>query len=468
MGGSVSHEYHYLSEIGEDTVLICESCGFAANQEVVDTEHTNGESRHVCPRCARNQLSSHRAIEVGHTFHLGSRYSEPLNAMVAVPKMTNTEGKSLVTHEADALASIKATNASARGHAKAGVDLVPLQMGCHGIGISRLIGAIAAMTADKKGLSWPLIVAPYHVVIVFDGTTTSDGTQTLQLPENIAYDAVTAVKYYGEHRTMNVQALIDDRDKPLPYKLKDADLMGYPVTVVLGRKWKEHGEYEIQCRSQPSLSGHSTFLATYVCGVLNNLSPSESFWKQPKGLLTIQELALRRQLNPQRSPGRFGQRTKDSVKSQEQMDDRRSERCSSTSPSPSPKHWSQKQHSPTSAEPATISSPYQNAHKDNLTLLEKNAALESTHEMKGESRRHEQQEHRHQGEAQWQASIRDHEKTKHQDQARSQEQTSQQSIRSLPQGVSREHLLEKVTLLERLMALRVEEENIKKQSGGKK
>ncbi len=78
----------------------------------------------------------HKAIEVGHIFHLGTRYSQPLNAVVAVPPEVDAAGQ------------------------------VAMQMGCHGIGLSRMIGAVAAALADSKGLNWPKVIAPFEVAVL--------------------------------------------------------------------------------------------------------------------------------------------------------------------------------------------------------------------------------------------------------------------------------------------------------------
>jgi prolyl-tRNA synthetase len=154
-----------------------------------------------CPRCSNGHLDVQKAIEVAHTFHLGTRYSDPLGAVVSMP-----DGK---TREA-------------------------MQMGCHGIGVSRLIGAIASLLADEKGLNWPRVIAPYETVILTSPQVVeSDAVQV--------YDTILA--------NADVDAVLDDREgKSLGWKLRDADLIGYPVIVVMGRGWKERKEVEVQCR----------------------------------------------------------------------------------------------------------------------------------------------------------------------------------------------------------------------------
>ncbi|KAK7193469.1 prolyl-tRNA synthetase [Paraphaeosphaeria sporulosa] len=150
-----------------------------------------------CPRCPTGHLAVQKAIEVAHTFHLGTRYSAPLSALVAVPHATQKEA---------------------------------IHMGCHGIGVSRLLGAIASQLADSAGLNWPRAVAPFEVVVV-TAPKVDDADAVC------VYDALEGI-----------DAVIDDRaGKSLGWKLRDADLIGYPVVVVLGKSWKS-GQVEVQCR----------------------------------------------------------------------------------------------------------------------------------------------------------------------------------------------------------------------------
>ncbi|KAF1965508.1 prolyl-tRNA synthetase [Bimuria novae-zelandiae CBS 107.79] len=153
-----------------------------------------------CPRCETGHLDVQKAIEVGHTFHLGTRYSAPLNALVSVPPSTVPE---------------------------------PIHMGCHGIGVSRLLGSIASLLCDAQGLNWPRVVAPFEAIVLSAPRIT---------PEDAAgvYDNLVA---------SGIDAVLDDREnKNLAWKLRDADLIGYPVILVLGKAWKEHGGVEVQCR----------------------------------------------------------------------------------------------------------------------------------------------------------------------------------------------------------------------------
>jgi prolyl-tRNA synthetase len=155
-----------------------------------------------CPQCEEGQLLVQKAIEVGHTFHLGDRYSKKLGAEIESKDVTGASE--------------------------------PMQMGCHGIGVSRLIAAVASALADDSGLNWPRAIAPFQVVII---------PQKPSLTEDAArlYDKITSA-------CPDVDIIIDDRPKrDLPHKLFEADAIGFPVILVLGKGWKE-GKVEVQCR----------------------------------------------------------------------------------------------------------------------------------------------------------------------------------------------------------------------------
>lgn len=172
------------------------------NKELNLLRIKNGDK---CPRCSSGEMKIEKAIELGHTFYLGTRYSEPLGAMVSIPH-----------NEA------QQTQLSA-----------PIQMGCHGIGVSRMIGAIAETLSDSKGLNWPRVIAPYEVVIV-----PARGNEIEAL---VVYDELSNDQDRSD-------IVLDDRTSDFPWKMIDADLVGYPVIVVVGRAWKKDRACEVQCR----------------------------------------------------------------------------------------------------------------------------------------------------------------------------------------------------------------------------
>ncbi|KIW64055.1 proline-tRNA ligase [Phialophora macrospora] len=161
------------------------------------------EAGDPCPQCKTGKLSIEKAIEVGHTFHLGTRYSSKLGLA------TKQEG---------------------------GKPPRPVEMGCHGIGVSRLIAATASCLSDGMGLNWPRVVAPFEAVIVVQPSQ----VERLQAAERL-YDQLSTTGLGV------VDAILDDRDQGMGWKLKDADMIGYPVIVVVGKGF-DQGKVEVQCR----------------------------------------------------------------------------------------------------------------------------------------------------------------------------------------------------------------------------
>ncbi|RYP57565.1 hypothetical protein DL770_010639 [Monosporascus sp. CRB-9-2] len=173
-----------------------------------------------CPRCSSGSLKVQKAIELGHTFYLGTRYSTPLGAHVQIPA-------ALVENELDQSSGDKLAQ-------------VPMQMGCHGIGVSRILGAVTDHLADDRGLNWPRVIAPFEVVVIPGRGFEEEGAMVAE-----------ALAGHGELNAASKQHIdtaLDDRSESLPWKMKDADLVGYPVLVILGRKWESERLCEVQCR----------------------------------------------------------------------------------------------------------------------------------------------------------------------------------------------------------------------------
>lgn len=204
-----------------------------------------------CPRCAHGILAIHKAIELGHTFHLGTRYSEPLNAMVTGPKrlLLGAAGEAPSPPSGEPIAAERATDASSSSPPPTSSSSpndntqVFVQMGCHGIGISRIIGAVANHLVDERGLNWPRVIAPYEVVVVYNSKD-----EAIVGDVDMVYDTL-ADPHQGQQARLRLDTILDDRDEmSMGWKLKDADLVGYPVIVVLGREWKASRRAEVQCR----------------------------------------------------------------------------------------------------------------------------------------------------------------------------------------------------------------------------
>ncbi|KAK9461702.1 uncharacterized protein V1516DRAFT_635589 [Lipomyces oligophaga] len=305
IGGDLSHEYHYLTKVGQDTIVSCSACEYTANVEVAlsfpaenspeltgddvtveygllsketllifyypsnrklnkrivkrrfpeyQLDHPDPVSAIVdsdidpmirslirvfdervpeglslpdlpfqvnisnitnvrmpcveveptefpgegCPDCEDGVLTSATAAEVGHTFYLGQKYSKPLAA------------------------TAKAEDNS----------VVPYEMGCYGIGVTRLIDVIAEVTRDENGLCWPVSVAPYEVIIV--GVDQNETVMT-----NI------------EKRLQDsgIDVLVDDRvNRKLGWKMYEAKKIGIPVMVIVGNSYLKSGKVEVENR----------------------------------------------------------------------------------------------------------------------------------------------------------------------------------------------------------------------------
>ena len=156
-----------------------------------------------CPRCETGTLTTHRGIEVGQTFYLGTKYSKSLNA----------------TYQ----------DAQGQDH--------PMEMGCYGIGITRTVAAAIEQHHDADGIRWPLPLAPVSVQIV---------------PVNWSDEQsrVTAEGIYTQLLTAGVDTLLDDRDERPGVKFKDADLLGTPLRVTIGAKSLARGMVELKRRTE--------------------------------------------------------------------------------------------------------------------------------------------------------------------------------------------------------------------------
>ncbi|KAG4443590.1 hypothetical protein IFR05_000967 [Cadophora sp. M221] len=175
-----------------------------------------------CPRCPNGSLKVQKAIELGHTFHLGTRYSEPLAATVATPTGLGPE----------------VPTAGSKAGPQRVTEQIPMQMGCHGIGVSRIIGAVADTLADDRGLNWPRVMAPFEVLVV-----PSKGNDEAALA---VYDILQEASSSSEVSPLDL--VLDDRSQEFSWKMHDADLVGYPVIVVVGRRWGSEQICEVQCR----------------------------------------------------------------------------------------------------------------------------------------------------------------------------------------------------------------------------
>jgi len=154
-----------------------------------------------CPVCGQ-PLKIRRAIEVGHVFKLGTKYSVPLNAL-----FLDESGKQQ-----------------------------PAVMGCYGIGITRTMQAIIEQSNDKDGVIWPLAVAPFTVCIT--PLNVAPGTPVMALAE----------KLYADLQARGIEVILDDREERPGVKFKDSELVGFPIRLGIGEKSLAKGEVELKLR----------------------------------------------------------------------------------------------------------------------------------------------------------------------------------------------------------------------------
>ena len=198
MGGLGAHEYMAPCPAGEDQVALAD--GYAANVEVALKDPEVQRDGDAYTRRG-HALSIEPAIEVGNIFKLGTRYSEPLGASY------------LDEHGSEK----------------------PVWMGSYGIGPARIVAAAVEQFADEHGISWPRSLAPFAVHLVALG---KPGT-----PEREAADEL-----YATLRDGGVDVVYDDRDLGPGEKFADAELLGCPLRLTVGRRSLESGEIEVQKR----------------------------------------------------------------------------------------------------------------------------------------------------------------------------------------------------------------------------
>lgn len=201
-GGSFaqfSHEYQTLSDAGEDTIYLSRKKGIAINKEVFTDDVL--EQLGV----TRDELEEAKGIEVGNIFTLGTKFTAPFNLTV--------DGES-------------------------GEDITPI-MGCYGIGVSRVMGTIAELLSDDKGLVWPEAIAPAKVYLAVLG----QNGETRKAADEM----------YEELRAKNIEVIYDDRDARAGEKFADADLLGIPYRLVVSDKLVAEGKFELKARTSDEL-----------------------------------------------------------------------------------------------------------------------------------------------------------------------------------------------------------------------
>ena len=192
-----SHEFQTINKNGEDTIYLCKKCNIAINKEIIDTQKT-------CPECGNDKLEAVKATEVGNIFKLRNKFSKAFNFYYS-----DKDGQEKI-----------------------------VEMGCYGFGPSRVMGTIAEIFNDEKGLIWPESVAPYQIHLI--GLDLFD--------ENIKKQAEDL---YQKLLDKNIEVLFDDRlDTTAGAKFADADLIGIPTRLVISKRSLENGGIERKKRNE--------------------------------------------------------------------------------------------------------------------------------------------------------------------------------------------------------------------------
>ena len=164
----------------------------------------------ACPNCEKGKLEEYRGIEVGHIFYLGTKYSRAMDC----------------------------TFLDEKGQSQAA------EMGCYGIGVGRTMAAAIEQNHDENGIIWPVPIAPWEVIVL-----------PIQVNDEAVMNAGNTI--YQQLNDQGIDTVIDDRSERAGFKFKDADLIGYPVQIILGGRSVSSGVAEVQYRH----SGEKTEIA---------------------------------------------------------------------------------------------------------------------------------------------------------------------------------------------------------------
>ena len=189
-GANETDKHHQGVVVGRDFQLAADHV----------TDLRNAAEKDNCPRCGKT-LALRHAIEVGHVFKLGTKYSDSLQA--------------------------RFLDDSEQQHS--------IIMGCYGIGVNRILAGLIETKHDEQGIVWPMSLAPYEVILAPLNVTQED---VMQVSEKLHDDLTKA----------GVDVLLDDRDQRAGVKFKDADLIGIPLRVVIGGRSLKDGKLEIKWR----------------------------------------------------------------------------------------------------------------------------------------------------------------------------------------------------------------------------
>ena len=219
IGGSDSEEFHVLADSGEDLLAFSDKSDYAINAELL-TELQEGQDPYSLEGKqspdGKGNLKLKKGIEVGHIFKLGKKYSEILNL-----RIQGEDG-----------------------------DINP-EMGCYGIGASRIVAAAIEQNHDEKGIVWPKSLSPFQVALV---EVNSKDNKVVKDKCNEIYQLL---------KDNNIETLWDDRDKRPGVKFSDMEVIGIPMTIIVGERTLETGQIEIKKRKdeKPELVSHQDLLS---------------------------------------------------------------------------------------------------------------------------------------------------------------------------------------------------------------
>ena len=204
IGGEISEEFHVLAESGEDTLAFSEESEIAINAELLINENESIDSLQgkTFPD-SQEEIKLAKGIEVGHIFQLGNVYSSAMNATVL----------------------------DENGNRQA------LQMGCYGIGVSRIVAAAIEQNHDDKGIIWPKNIAPIQISVLPIFKESSDKT------------FIFAEKLYKDLSKLGLRVMLDDRQERFGKKITESELVGSSYAVVIGKSYIENKTIELISRN---------------------------------------------------------------------------------------------------------------------------------------------------------------------------------------------------------------------------
>ncbi|MAU38606.1 MAG: proline--tRNA ligase [Rhizobiales bacterium TMED94] len=221
IGGNLSHEFSIVADTGESEIFcdknLLEICIdeniYSSNDKIIDVVenylnfYSATDDKHDVKKfnnlVSKDNQVTGRGIEVGHIFSFGDKYSDPMKASII-----GNDGK-----------------------------MSNVYMGSYGIGVSRLVAAIIETSNDEKGIIWPISVAPFLVNII-----------NLKNKDDKCMDK--CIEIHNDLEKNDIDSIVDDRDESAGKKFSDSDLIGFPVTLVVGPRELENGNVEIRFRRE--------------------------------------------------------------------------------------------------------------------------------------------------------------------------------------------------------------------------